>query len=231
MKAIVFDEFTVHVKRSHRRKTMALTVSKGQAFVHLPSAIPLALAKVFITQKAPWIKSKLAQQVNRHTVRQFISGESFPFLGTTLTLSVIHTNGRTRVSRQETTLTCETNTAKSTANTVRNALLRWYKQQAITHITKKTQALSQETNLHARSITVKSYRARWGSCTLRGDIQFNWKLIMAPSHIIDYVITHELSHLVHHNHSPNFWQLVATHYPDYPNARKWLKHNGLSLDF
>jgi hypothetical protein len=76
-------------------------------------------------------------------------------------------------------------------------------------------------------IRLSSAKTRWGSCSLRGSLSFNWKLIQAPVEILDYVVVHELAHLAEHNHSPRFWAKVAEFFPDYKQAKLWLKTNKL----
>jgi hypothetical protein len=105
----------------------------------------------------------------------------------------------------------------------------WYQQQATDYITNRTHELVKATKLKPKSVTVKTYKARWGSCTIKGDIQFNWKLMMTPAAVIDYVIIHELCHLEQHNHSAKFWQLVEQFEPNYKTHRLWLKNNGQQL--
>ena len=76
------------------------------------------------------------------------------------------------------------------------------------------------------SVRIRTYRARWGSCNARGELVFNWKLIMTPPSVIDYVVVHELCHLHHLNHGAQFWRCVQQAFPDYRNAVNWLKANG-----
>ena len=76
---------------------------------------------------------------------------------------------------------------------------------------------------------IRSYRARWGSCNEKGDISLNWKLIMLPESVIDYVLIHELVHVLRHDHSKLFWNLVEKKCPNYKEEKKWLKENGGSL--
>ena len=76
---------------------------------------------------------------------------------------------------------------------------------------------------------IKEQKTRWGSCSKRNNLNFNWKIIMAPEKVIDYVIIHELCHLVHFNHSKEFWNLLAFYMPDYKEQAEWLKNNGISL--
>lgn len=79
------------------------------------------------------------------------------------------------------------------------------------------------------SITIRDQKTRWGSCSGRGILSFNWRLILAPTEILDYVVVHELCHLTHMNHSKEFWGLVGSVIPDYKVRRKWLKENGHTL--
>ncbi len=80
-----------------------------------------------------------------------------------------------------------------------------------------------------KRITIRDQKTRWGSCSVKGTLSFNWRLMLAPPAILDYVVVHELCHLTHMDHSAAFWQAVETVYPDYRNARKWLKDHGQEL--
>lgn len=80
-----------------------------------------------------------------------------------------------------------------------------------------------------KRITIRDQKTRWGSCSAKGTLSFNWRLMLAPPAILDYVVVHELCHLTHMDHSAAFWQAVETVYPDYRNARKWLKDHGQEL--
>ena len=77
-----------------------------------------------------------------------------------------------------------------------------------------------------KRISFREYKSMWGKCDVEGRITFNWKLVMAPEQILDYVVVHEMAHLHHLNHSPAFWQRVETVLPDYKQRRKWLKDHG-----
>ena len=78
-------------------------------------------------------------------------------------------------------------------------------------------------------ITIRDQKTRWGSCSARGTLSFNWRLMLAPPAVLDYVVVHELCHLTHMNHSPAFWALVESVCPDYRIHRKWLKEHGQEL--
>ena len=89
---------------------------------------------------------------------------------------------------------------------------------------------AKKNNLNIKSLKVREYKARWGSCSINGDISFNWRLIMAPPQIIEYVIIHELMHIKEHNHSSRFWDLVKSQYPCIKEAKQWLIYNGATLN-
>lgn len=95
--------------------------------------------------------------------------------------------------------------------------------------TKRLNAYALAHNIEFRSLKLSSARTRWGSCSMKKNINLNWRLINAPQEVLDYVIIHELSHTIHHNHSNYFWTHVASIMPDYATHRKWLKDNGRSL--
>lgn len=80
------------------------------------------------------------------------------------------------------------------------------------------------------AVGIKSFKSRWGSCHVNGNIMYNWKIIMAPNRIVDYVVVHELCHLKHHDHSPKFWKAVEKVILDYRDCKEWLKENGRSLE-
>ena len=79
------------------------------------------------------------------------------------------------------------------------------------------------------SVTVRDQKTRWGSCSSRGTLSFNYRLIFAPPGILDYVVVHELCHLTHMNHSKDFWNMVASVMPDYKVCKNWLKEHGHEL--
>ena len=89
--------------------------------------------------------------------------------------------------------------------------------------------LSKRISIEFNSLTIKSYTARWGSCNIKGDIFLNWKLIMLPESVIDYVLIHELAHINVPNHSSEFWELVKNKDPNYCKNKRWLKDNGSSF--
>jgi predicted metal-dependent hydrolase len=230
MATIQGDGFIVNIIKSKRRKTMALKVDANGVSAHIPSNLPLTTATAFIKQKTSWIKNKLAQQQQRNVEKkQFVNGEIFLLLGENVTLHLFQADKKAIVKKTATTIEFYGRLNRLSKSAIRAAIIDWYKKQAHNYLTARTQWLSDITGLQPTSITVKSYKARWGSCSSKGDINYNWQLVQAPPEVIDYVITHELCHLTHHNHSPAFWQLVTQFIPDFKQHRQWLKANGHTL--
>ncbi|MDE7257941.1 MAG: M48 family metallopeptidase [Lachnospiraceae bacterium] len=114
-------------------------------------------------------------------------------------------------------------------DTQRLALEKRYIAAAKEYFPKRVAHFHQFTDGSYNRITIRDQKTRWGSCSARGTLSFNWRLMLAPPAILDYVVVHELCHLTHMNHSAAFWQKVESVYPDYRTARKWLKDHGQEL--
>lgn len=111
----------------------------------------------------------------------------------------------------------------------KTALEKRYKDAARDYIPKRVAYFQTMTGGNYTRITIRDQKTRWGSCSSNGTLSFNWRLMLAPPAILDYVVVHELCHLTHMNHSSAFWATVESVYPDYRTARKWLKEHGHEL--
>jgi len=232
MQTIQGDGFTVSVVKSSRRKTTALKIKNGEVTIHMPTRQSITIARQFVQQKTPWIQQKLDLQRAHQPLpeKEFITGDPLLFLGKHYPLQLMSAERKTTVIKTTQSIELHGRLNKLSKTAIRAALITWYQQQAELYLRSQTACLTTETGMTPRSITVKTYKARWGSCKINGDIQYNWKLMLAPPDIIDYVIIHELCHLQQHNHSAAFWQLVQTHCPTFKTARLWLKNNGANLE-
>ncbi|MDQ7072857.1 MAG: SprT family zinc-dependent metalloprotease [Gammaproteobacteria bacterium] len=230
MTTIQGDGFTVTVVKSKRRKTMALKVTHNGVSIHIPHSLAITTADAFILKKQHWIKNKLFQQSQRILPeKQFIEGETFLLLDKPHTLRLYNANQNATVIKNNFDLEFRGRLKRLSVSAIRAAIITWYKHYANHYLTTRTQWLSEITGLYPTSITIKTYKARWGSCSNKGEINFNWQLILAPQAVVDYVIFHELCHLRHPNHSADFWSLVLHFCPDYKLHRQWLKNNGYLL--
>jgi len=217
-----------------------LQVKQGQVIVRAPDFVKKAVINDFIRDKSVWLKSKiLAQQQAQTNHFDFSHGSEILLLGKKVKLAICF--GRKAQVYSETNendnqktwlyvVINERNKAKlndsdAVSKQVKKQLESYFKVQAQNYIFPRLTALSEQTLLSPKTIQVRQYPARWGSCNNREEVSFNYLLIMTPPWVIDYVIVHELCHLKHLNHSIDFWRLVAKHYPSYQDAKQWLSNH------
>lgn len=112
---------------------------------------------------------------------------------------------------------------------VRAALKQELSKRALTRIRERLETYAPRIGVHFGRVTIRDQRSRWGSCSAKHNLNFNWKLIMAPPQVLDYVVIHELCHLIEFNHSPRFWALVQAQMPEYADWKKWLDRHGSEL--
>lgn len=187
-----------------------------------------------LIRHADWIRKQITRDKSRPHIarRTFTTGETFSYLGSNFPLE-IHTGQAKSLSLTNDCFQVgfkHSPAQENHANVLRRRFADWYRQQAAHYLKDRMQSLSGQTGLTPTDIRIRAYRRRWGSCSNRGIISLNWKLMMAPVEVIDYVIVHELCHLTHLNHSRPFWNLVEKHMPDYKTHQTWLKNSGASLD-
>jgi predicted metal-dependent hydrolase len=231
-KKIKFD-----IKRGRRKKTLGLEVRPDSSVVVLsPYFLDKDKIKTIVLKRASWIvqKQENVRLLNIEQLsREFVSGESFPYLGREYRLKVIRTAGEDSICKLAGgRLYVEINSklsGQSAARVVRGRLSEWYLKCATDKINDRVYRYSKLIGRVPKRIIIKDQKKRWGSCSHAGVLRFNWRIIMAPISVLDYVIVHELCHLHDQNHSPEFWQRVSSIIPDYKNRREWLKAGNISF--
>jgi predicted metal-dependent hydrolase len=118
---------------------------------------------------------------------------------------------------------------KKRRENIRQAFISWYREHADKKVKERVEKYKNMIGVNPNRVRVKKQKKRWGSCSSRGNLNFNWKLIMAPMEIIDYLVVHEMAHLIYPNHSRDYWELVETIIPDYKERQEWLRINGNRL--
>lgn len=210
-----------------RRKTIALIVRPdGSLEVRAPQGLAESRIREFVESHADWVRKQKARasEFTLPLPKQFSEGEKFPYLGKEYPLKI--------VPRQRQALMFdgkEFRLAKTALPKAREAFIRWYKAQAAKVLSERIPAQAAAHGYKYGSIRVSSARTRWGSCSTRGTLSFTYRLIMAPSSVVDYVVLHELVHLKIKNHSKVFWAQVGNLMPDYKKHVNWLKKNGKFL--
>lgn len=211
------------LKRSARRRSIGIKVHRGEVTVSAPAHASMSEIRAFVAQKTRWITKHLELQRNslsQQTVVKLGPGADLPFLGEVLRLEA--TGPAVGVVRLEDRLLIGAD-----PQLYKPKIARWLAGQAQAYLPGRIKALAPLMNVEPRGFSVRFYKSRWGSCNRRGELQFNWLLMMAPPVVVDYVVVHELAHLRHFNHSPAFWQLVASAMPDYATHRAWLRQQTL----
>lgn len=228
---IDIDGISIAVIRSPKRKTVSISVKDGNVAVSVPSAVSNAYIRDVLIKKINWIKRKVAEFRERPPakVRKYLTGERFDYLGESLQLQLVEDNDPS-VLRQGNQLVLALPKPYNFAENIKHMLSVWYHNQAIGVFSEKVQYFASIIGVEPSGIEIKKYKARWGSCTIHAKVQFNWKLMMAPHYVVDYVVVHELCHILEHNHSPAFWSHVQRVYPRYPECKQWLKDNGHLLE-
>ncbi len=225
-----FDkDLSIEVVRTNRKKTASIKIVDGSVQVIVPRKLSNARVAELIEKRTPWIRQKLRQQSETVVLKpkEYVSGESFTHLGRNYRLKLV-SGGLREVRLKGGYL--ELGVSKGTKDgDIRNALVRWYEEHAIERLTEKTVRYAKIMDVAPNSIVARDYKSRWGSCSPQGDISYNWRIIIAPHHIVDYVVVHELCHMQHPNHSPAYWNSVKRVMLDYKESRQWLKDHSASL--
>ena len=221
------------ITRTKRKKTISILIKDGNVEVKAPFDLKQNEIDAFILKKEKWIKNKilLQKKIKQLPKKKFINGEIFKFLGKDLILKInISGAKKTYIKNDYICLDLKDNT-KNNRDKIKKELELFYRSFSEKILKEKTLIESKKMNLKVEKIKVRSYKNRWGSCSSNGDISYNWKLIMAPEKIINYVIIHELCHLIHFNHSRDYWKEVSKKLPNYRESKEWLKSNQYLFDW
>lgn len=223
--------FVAEVIRTARKKTADIRVEEGAVSVVVPNDLDCDRIHQLLNDKRQWINSKIylhrdSTPINR---KDYVSGESFAYLGRNYRLKV-NRGPFKPVKLVEGRLTVTVPEGKENPHMIRNALVRWYKHHAQLKLQEKAKRYAAIIGVEPAGIHIKTFKSRWGSCSARGRIDFNWKIIVAPNRKVDYVVVHELCHLKHHDHSSQFWKEVERVVPDYRACKEWLKMNAGIID-
>lgn len=209
------------------RRSIGLKIKGGEIELIAPPQVPLARLQEILLQKRDWLRKHwLQQQAQRvepaaNLVQQILwRGEVWPLQ--------LQAAARWRIALQDGVIAVSGPQLDDEA-TLAARLQQWQKQQAKALIGERLVLLATRAARPLRSWALSSARTRWGSCSADGSIRLNWRLLQAPPAILDYVIAHELAHLLHMNHSADFWAEVSRLYPDWQAARRWLKQQGHTL--
>lgn len=211
-----------------KRKTISIIVERDRSIVvRAPENTSTKFIDKEVQKRKRLLKSKIEHNQKYPFVKQlkeFVSGESLLFLGKEYKLYVVEEplegvsfDNKFFISKQN--------------QKIANKLFKeWYITSASKLITPKAKEIASQIGVNYNNINILDLKYRWGSCTPKDNIHLNWRLIKAPMSVIEYIIVHELTHLLESNHTPEFWNRVSAQLPNYDKAKKWLKENGHELE-
>ena len=222
--------FQIEVLRTDRKKTVSIYFEDNLVKVSVPRFLSENLIRDLITKRTSWIESKLKEKSEKYISKpnEYESGEIFSYLGRNYRLKVV-TGDRASIKMKNGYLVATTLDTVAEKNQIKPLLEDWYQSHAEIILKEKTKRLARIVGVTPKSVSVRDYKSRWGSCSNRGEINFNWKIILAPHQVVDYVVVHELCHLLEHNHSSRYWKHVEQHVPDWRERRDWLKTHTLII--
>ena len=226
------DQIPYNVRRSDRARRARIHVSAEGVEVVVPRRLPLRDVEPFVQEKGPWIERTLRRMREAEAERppaRLEDGGDVPYLGERLALAVKVEPARKRphVTRDGPTLRARVREPGA----LRDAVERWYRREARREIEPRLDAAVARAGNRYTTLSIRSQKTRWASCSSSGAMSFNWRLLLAPQEILDYVVEHEVAHLVIHDHSERFWALLASRCPDYEEHERWLRRNGQTLRF
>ena len=215
------EEVVYQVRRSDRARRVRVTVDAVRGVeVVLPRRAPEREAAAAIRELRPWIERRVAELAGARAAVA-ARGDTVPYLGRTLELR--GERGRARVTRRGDVLLVPSGEGRVPA------LERWYRRAARAEIEPRLQRACDLAGTSYSRLTIRGQRTRWASCSRSGAMSFNWRLLLAPEPVLDYVVWHEVCHLEVMDHSARFWRLLASRSPGYRDQLRWLKVNGATL--
>lgn len=223
-------ELSYEIRRSTKRKNVTITVERDRTVVvHAPVGVSEDKLRQLVDSKRQWLFEKLNdgqkyQALPHAPGKELVNGESALYLGRAYRIELVAAaddgvrfSGKFLIPR-------------SRASERKRVLRQWYIERAQEKILPRVNLHAKNLGVNYGQVKITDSRLRWGSCTPGNNLNFNWRLIKAPMFAIDYVIVHELAHLIEANHTPRFWNIVRAQLPCMERARDWLREHGQSVE-
>lgn len=213
------------------RKTLNISVERDRSIiVRAPHHLTPEKIEEIVQSKRQWIKEKLNHAQKYPLVlesKEFVSGETLMYLGRNYQLLIIDEEIEGIEFDQRFKI------SKSNQSKANELFKKWYLKQALKKIEPLAKKYAKSLGVEYNEFKTSEMKYRWGSCTPANNIIFNWRIIKAPMYVLEYLVAHELVHLIENNHTPRFWNILSIQVPNYEKAKNWLKKNGqlLEVDF
>ncbi len=218
------------LKRNNRSRSIKISLSHdGQVVVSAPRFVPKNIIAAFVNRQIPWIERQQQKlSLKKMANPTFNWDDKIISIYGTLYSIIFAPDQSEKVTLLKGN--CMVHPVTGSENDVRKTLLLWLKREAENYILNQVQRSAKIMNTDFGSVRFGQQKSRWGSCTGKNDLSFNWRLIHFPKEVIDYVIVHELAHTKHHNHSASFWELVGAYCPHWKQQRNFLKRQVVLLE-
>ncbi len=227
---LLIDDLQVEVRRSPRRRTVDLIVDRfGDLVINVPESLPRQDLEAIVRRKQEWIYTKLGHKENvlrPSGCKEYVTGEGFYYLGKKYRLKVLDTAALAITTRPLRLMNGRFLMPRPAAQDGRTHFIKWYMNRGQVWISNAVEVLKERVVAAPRMIAVRDLKFRWGSCNAAGDLYFHWRVILLPSHVVRYLVLHELVHLSEHNHSAAFYELLRRACPQYLEIESWLEANG-----
>jgi predicted metal-dependent hydrolase len=213
-------DLSFHLKLSRRRRSVGLTVTDtGELLVHAPKSLSLAAIHEVIDRNLAWIEKK---QAERRLAWACLEPGKVYYRGQALALELVN-SGPAEVRLADAVLLVS---LQNKSTDPWPYLLDWYQRQAEVLLTASVHHFAPRMGLAPPPLELRNWRRRWGECHLDGHLRFNWRLVLLPPESLDYLVVHELAHLLVPGHPPRFWEAVGKYLPDFAARRRWLRLYG-----
>uniref|UniRef100_A0A7C4CDT1 M48 family peptidase n=1 Tax=candidate division WOR-3 bacterium TaxID=2052148 RepID=A0A7C4CDT1_UNCW3 len=226
MSIVRLDGLELELLRSRRRKTVGISVERdGALVVAAPEWLPIEAVKRVVSSRSLWIYSKLAEKERLRAPesrKEYVSGEGFWYLGRRYRLRLVGNDGGPVLQKSGTHFLMRRRCAAQGFELFKN----WYKEQLLPLVEAAIAKYAPRAGVSPTGAAVRELHNRWGSCSRTGVLYFNWRAAQLPARTIEYIVAHELVHLLEPLHTVAFWRAVERIMPDYLERKRWLDEQG-----
>ena len=231
MKTLVYEDLSISIRESARRKTLELTIERdGSVTLAAPPDVPRADLLAFVEDNSLWLYTKLAEKERQARARppqEYLQGAGFFYLGRSYRLKLVPATVQRVPLRLHQGRFC---LREDRIPYGREHFIAWYTLHLRPHLDRYLAVYADRVGRRPTETHIQDLGFRWGSANRRGHLYFHWRVALLPSEMIEYVVAHELAHLVERYHSPAFWERLERVMPDYAARKRWLAEEGGAYD-